>query len=121
MRLERPEPKAALALGKLLYAGRHGLPSGPGALGVEAQRATMRLQLIHIEDLETVRRKHLTRSQEGEVGEVLVIDRVELVALDQTQEVRDLDRGHTVGRQDDPKTADEVVEIRDMGHDVVCY
>ena len=59
----------------------------------------MGLQLIDVEELETVRREHLARGQEREVREVLVIDRVELVALHEAQEVRDLDRRDAVGRE----------------------
>ena len=48
-----------------------------------------------------------------------VVDSVELVALDQAKEMWHLDRCHPAGRQHHPHPADEVVEVGNMGHDVV--
>ena len=59
------------------------------------------------------------RGQEREVREVLVVDRVELVALDQAQQVRHLDRRDPLRRQHDRDPADEVVQIRHVSHHVV--
>ena len=56
----------------------------------------MGLELVDVEELQAVRREDLAGGQQREVREVLVVDRVELVALDQAQEMRDLDRGHAV-------------------------
>ena len=47
----------------------------------------MRRQFFHVEHLQSMRFQDAHRSQHGEIGEVLVIDRVELIALDQPQQV----------------------------------
>ena len=47
-------------------------------------------QLLHVEQDEPVRGKNLFRGQKREVGKMLVIDGVELVAFDQLQQVREL-------------------------------
>ena len=69
------------------------------SLRVEAQRSAVALQLVDVEDLEAVGREHLRRGEEREVREVLVVDRVELVALHEPQEVRHLDRHDAVRRE----------------------
>jgi Ser-tRNA(Ala) deacylase AlaX len=50
---------------------------------------------------------------------VLVVDRVELVLLDQAQEVRHLDRHHTLRLLHRAEAGDEVVEVRHVRHHVV--
>ena len=48
-----------------------------------------------------------------------MIDRVELVVLDEPQQVRHLDRHHALGRKQRLHAADEVVQIRHVRHHVV--
>ncbi len=50
---------------------------------------------------------------------MLVVDRVVLEAIEQVQEVRELERGGSVGTEKDGYAGDEVVELRDLGEDVV--
>ena len=50
---------------------------------------------------------------------MLVINRVELVALDQAQKVGDLERRYAIGGQDDLDAPDEIVDIGYVSHDVV--
>ena len=57
----------------------------------------MGLELVDVEELKAMGIEHLARSQQREIGEVLVVDRVELVALDEAQQVGNLDRRHPWG------------------------
>ena len=81
----------------------------------------MALQLIDVEDLEAVRGQHLAAGEEREVREVLVVDRVELIALHEPQQVRDLDGHDPAGRQQGLHAAHEVVQVRHVGHHVVRH
>ena len=67
MPLEGVEAEATLAFRKFLHPGGHRVPSGPYALGVEPERAAVRLELIDIEDLKAVRPEHLARGEQREV------------------------------------------------------
>jgi hypothetical protein len=79
----------------------------------------VRLELLDIEQLEPVVGEHALGGQAREVLEVLVVDRVELVVLDEPQQVRHLDRHHAVVGQQDLEAGDEVVEVRHVRHHVV--
>ena len=79
----------------------------------------MRSELEHVEHLEPVRAQDHARREEREVGEVLVVDGVELIALDQPDQVRELDRDDALRREDRLHAGREVVEIGDVGEDVV--
>ena len=48
-----------------------------------------------------------------------MVDRVELVVLDQAQQVRHLDGHHALRGKQDLHAADEVVEVGNVGHHVV--
>ncbi len=48
-----------------------------------------------------------------------MIDRVELVPVDQAHQMRELDRDHSLGSQDHLHARGEVVQVRHMGEDVV--
>ena len=48
-----------------------------------------------------------------------MVDRVELVLVDQAQQVRELDRDDAVGREQDPEARDEVVQVGNLGEHVV--
>ena len=50
---------------------------------------------------------------------MLVIDRVELVALDETLQVRNLDCDHAVRLEERLHATDEVVQVWDVRHHVV--
>ena len=86
---------------------------------VDAQRSAVRGNFLDVEDAEAVGREDAARSGEREVREVLVVDRVELVLFDESREVRELHRDHTVGLQQQLDAGDEVVEVGDLGQHVV--
>ena len=51
---------------------------------------------------------------------MLVVDRVELVALKEPDEVGELEGGDAVGRQQRSYPGHEIVEVRDLGEDIVA-
>ncbi len=66
-------------------------------------------------------RRRVPTVEEREVGEVLVVDRVELVVLDQAHQVRELHRRDAARRRAASSCpADEVVEVGDVGEHVVA-
>ena len=76
-------------------------------------------ELLDVEHPQAVRGEHATHGEQREVAEVLVVDRVELALLDQTQQVRELDGDHAGGLEQDLHPGNEVVEIRHVSQDVV--
>ena len=69
-----------------------------------------------------MRRQHLFDGQQRQVGIVLVIDRVELHLFDQVQQVRELEGQHALGLENVAEAADEGVQVRHMGQDIVgCH
>src|SRR5207247_8497014 len=87
--------------------------------GIDAERASMRLQLLHIEHHELVRREESLHRQQREVREVLVVNGVELIACNQPHQMRKLYRDHPTGRQQNPQSGNEVVEGGYLGEHVI--
>ena len=85
------------------------------------QRPAVRRQFLDVEHVEPVAREDPLDAEQRVVHEVLVVDRVELVALDQPGKMRDLDREDAGRRQEERQPGAEVVEIRDVGKDVVGH
>src|SRR5437867_5231125 len=79
----------------------------------------MRLQLLHIEHHELVRREESLHRQQREVREVLVVNGVELIACNQPHQMRKLYRDHPTGRQQNPQSGNEVVEGGYLGEHVI--
>ena len=77
-------------------------------------------QLLDVEQRQPVGGEDPPHGGEREVGEVLVVDGVELVLLEQPQQVRELHRDRPARRQRDRQPGDEVVELRHVGEDVVA-
>jgi hypothetical protein len=48
-----------------------------------AERAAVRVELLHVDDVQPCRRQHSLGREQREVGVVLVVDRVVEVALDE--------------------------------------
>ena len=87
---------------------------------VDADRSAVRRQLLDVDHLEAVLAHEMGRRPEREVREVLVVDRVELGPFEQPLNVRELEREQAVRRQQPGKALDEVVEVGDLGEDVVA-
>ena len=76
-------------------------------------------QLLDVDDLEIRSGKHTLCRQQGQVRVVLVVDGVVLVALDQPEQVRDLDAHPPgVGHQRTQPFA-EVDDVGNVGEDIV--
>src|SRR5262245_42627760 len=101
-----------------LLADAQGVDRGPGgqlaALGVasvDAQRSAVGRKLLDVEEDESVAGEDLLDGAEAQVRAVLVVDRVELVALDEPHQVGELEREHALGREEDLESRDEGVEV----------
>ena len=88
--------------------------------GVDAQRAAVGGQFFHIEEHQAVGRENLLDGRERQVAEVLVVDGVELIALDQPLQVRELHRDDTLRGQQGAQALHEVVDVRHVGQHVVA-
>jgi len=85
----------------------------------QAQRPAMRRQPLHVEDAQRLRRQNLRDGAEGQVGEMLVVDRVELVVPHQAEQMRKLEGGDTLGQQQLAEAAEKIMDIGDVREDVV--
>ncbi len=117
--LEPVEPERALPLRHLRHPRALGLASARPSLRVDAAASRRGWELVDVEDLEAVGPEHRPGREEREVREVLVVDRVELVARHQPRQVRELDRDHALGREHPLDAADEVVQVGDVRQHVV--
>src|SRR5690348_12999188 len=79
----------------------------------------MRGKLFDIEQGQPMRGKYPLNGQKREIGEVLVIDRIELIVLHQFHEVRELHRNDPAWLQENLHAPDEVVQIRDMSQHII--
>src|SRR5207247_1577673 len=62
---------------------------------IDAQRAAVGGELLDVEEGQSVSGENPLDRQQREIREMLVIDRIELVLLDEPHQVRELDGGHT--------------------------
>ena len=87
---------------------------------MDAQRAAVCRQLLHVDDRQAVCGEDPARRPEREVREMLVVDGVELVLVEQTLEVGELEGEQARGCKELRESGDEVVEVRHLGEDVVA-
>ncbi len=86
---------------------------------IDADGAAVRGDFFSIENGQAVRGVDGDEGVKGEVAIVFLIDRVELVALDKAQEILDFDDPDAVLGQEDFQAGDKVVQIGNVGEDVV--
>ena len=79
----------------------------------------MRVQQLDVDQREAAGRERPLRGEHRVVLEMLVVDRVELGALDQREQVLHLDRHPAVVRDQRAQTLGEPDDVRDVGVDVV--
>jgi len=91
-----------------------------GVPRVDAQRSTVGRKLVDVEDGEAVAGEQLLGRPQREVRVVLVIDRVELVALDQPLEMRELDGDDAIVGKQRRHSGDEGIEIGDLRKDILA-
>jgi hypothetical protein len=91
-----------------------------GVLRVDAQRPTVRPQLLDVVDVQAVGAQDLHDRREGEVREVLVVDRVVLEPVQQAKKMRKLERRRAVVTEEQLHPGDEVVEVWNLCEDIVA-
>ena len=88
--------------------------------GVNAQRAAVGGQLLHVENGEAVVGKNALHRPEREVAEMLVVNGVKLVARNELQQVRKLQGDDSLWLEGQPQPAHEVVQVGHVGQHVVA-
>ena len=91
-----------------------------GTAKINAQRAAMGGKVFDIKHLKAVSGREAIDRHQRKIREMLVIDRVELVFVDQPLEVGKLERNHPVWSQKMRHSRGEVVEVRDLRQDIVA-
>ena len=86
---------------------------------IDAQRAAMCRQRLNVDRHEAISGSETGQSDEREIREVLVVDRIELVFRDEPLEVRNLDRYNALRSQEVGHARDEVVELRHLRQNIV--
>ncbi len=79
----------------------------------------MALQLLDVDEVEALRAEDRADRVEGEVREVLVVDRVVLEVLDELRKVRELEGRGPVGREERGDARGEVVDVGHLREHVV--
>ena len=70
---------------------------------IDSQRTAMSFQFLDIDHRKTVTRQHRHRGAERKIRIMLMINRVELAAVDETQQVRELQRDDATRLERDGK------------------
>lgn len=76
-------------------------------------------QFLHIEYLESMLCEKRHDGRQGKVGKMFVVNGVELIVLDQTQEMRKLKGGDAIRFEQNPESTHEVVDVRHVRQHVV--
>ena len=110
--------QATLALGgQVLQDGRGRLPR---QRQVPPERPAVQVwEVLHVDQGQAVPCSQLLHGQAGEVAVVLVVDRVEGAPVEQRTHGRVLHRDQAPDRHHRGQSPHEVVEVRDVRHDVV--
>ena len=95
--------------------------TGIGALLKNPQAATMGRQLLHVKDLHAAGLQHALHTVQGQVGIVLVVSGVKLVAAHHGQQMRELEAGNTRGLEQQGKSGHKIIDVRHMGQHVVGH
>ncbi|MNZ70609.1 hypothetical protein D3C78_889530 [compost metagenome] len=89
------------------------------ALHEHPQRTAMGRELTDVEHLQAIALAQGLHSGQREVGIMLVVQRVELLAGHQRQQLRKFESRHAGRLEQGRETAEEIVDIRDVGQHVV--
>src|ERR1700741_1347646 len=87
---------------------------------IDKPRAPMRGQFLYVEDLEAVPGGHHVDRGEREIGEMLMIDRVELVFVDEPLDVREFKGDHPLRLEQERHACHEVVEVWNLCENIVA-
>src|SRR5215475_12746199 len=80
----------------------------------------MRRQLLDIDELQMMACRDGFDGGERKVRKMLMVDRVELISLDQALEVRELQRDHAVALEKQRHSGNKIIEIGNLGKDIVA-
>src|SRR5690606_19737091 len=80
----------------------------------------VRGELLDVEERKPVPLEERGRRERGEVGVVLVVDRIELPLSNELQEMGKLEGDRAMRREQEPQPRDEIVEVRHVGEHVVA-
>src|SRR5262245_29284889 len=94
--------------------------SGIGAAEINPQRPAMGRDLLHVEQLEAMLACEPIDRYERKIREMLVIDGIKLILGNEPLEMRKLERDHSLRREQMRHTRGEIVEIRNLGQDIVA-
>jgi len=78
-------------------------------------------QFINMEYIQAMTFECCFDGQQREVGIMLMVNRIKFEIVYEGQEMREFDRSNTGGFQNGFNSGNEIIEIRDMGHDIVSY
>src|ERR1700758_197056 len=109
--LEASEPGGFFASPKLVYPSADDFRAVLDMACVDSEGPAMGAQLLDIKECQAVASEDLLRGQEGEIAEVFVIDRIELILFHQPHQMRKLDGDDTTRPKQDLHSGDEVVQI----------
>src|SRR5215472_14881907 len=87
---------------------------------VDSDGATVRWDLVHVEEDKPVSGENLFNRNQREVGKVLVVDGIVLVLLHEAHEMRELQSRDSPRLQKDANAANEVIQVGDLGQNVVA-
>ena len=88
--------------------------------GINPQRPAVGGQLLHIEDHQAVPSENLLDAEKGEIGEMLMINRVELNLLNEPDQMGKFHRNGAAGFQRRFQPSHKIVEIGIVGQHIVA-
>ena len=83
------------------------------------QGAAVRRKFLYVPDAQTMRREDVLCCVEGQVGEMLVVNGVELPLCHQLQQVRKLERYGAARRKRGGQPGDEIIDVWHVSQNVV--
>src|ERR1700683_3663893 len=86
----------------------------------QAERTAVRRQSLHVVDAQSVACKNLVDDKKRKIRKMLVIDRVELPFLDQTQQMRKFKSGGPGRFQQHLEAHQEIMQVGNVGEHIVC-
>ena len=101
------------------HPAARGMASGVFPLREQAQAAAMRRQFLDVKNRQPGIAEDIGHCRKGKIGKMLVVNRVELILLDQFHEMRELEGRHTLRLQQGSKARREIVDIRHVGQYIV--
>src|SRR5690348_75037 len=87
---------------------------------IDAQGAAMRAQFVDIDQSKAVPCRKFLNCDQGKIGKVFVVDRIELIFSDKVQDVGKLECDQSFGLEQALHARNEIVQVGDLGQHVVA-